>query len=71
MQGEFIISSNPSGGDPPLHPPHLPDPSEKLFNDSKMVYVIATKYVAESASYAFWKANRLVYNVSSETVSFS
>lgn len=33
-----------------------------------MIYVIATTYVAESASYAFWKAGYLVYNISNDEV---
>lgn len=50
----------------PFVPKPLPDPSG--WNESKMVYVIATTFVAESASYAFWEAGQLVYNVTSDQV---
>jgi hypothetical protein len=63
-KGEFLLSGNPQ--DPPFSPPPLPDPSADHFNESKMVYVIATTYVAESASYAFWKAGLMQYNTSSD-----
>ena len=62
LQGEFLQIATPQ--DPPFTPPPFPDPSN--YNDSKMIYVIASKYVAESASYAFWKAGLMVYNISSE-----
>ena len=54
--------------EPHFLPPPLPDPSGDLFNNSKMVYMIATTYVIETASYAYWKAHMLVYNVSSDKV---
>ena len=59
LQGEFLLHTK--SYDPPFDPPPLPYPSAE-FNDSKMVYIIATNYVAETALYAFWKAGFLTYN---------
>ena len=55
--------------DPPFPPPPFPDPS--LRNYSKMVYLQASSYVAESASWAFWKAGLLSYNISNDKVRHS
>ena len=64
MQGEFRLGKDPQ--DPPFPPPPFPDPS--LRNFSKMIYLQGSTYVAESASWAFWKAGLLSYNVSNEQV---
>ena len=64
-QGEFRLVSSPQ--EPPFSPPPLPDPS--LRNLTSMVYVQATTYVAESASWAFWKAGLMAYNVTNDKVS--
>ncbi|CAI8033026.1 Bactericidal permeability-increasing protein [Geodia barretti] len=61
-KGEILIQSDPTN--PPFTPPPLPDPSEEKFPGSKMIYLVISKYVAESASYAFWKAGRMTYNLS-------
>ena len=36
-----------------------------------MIYIIASTYVAESASYAFWKAGYLAYNITNDMVELS
>jgi hypothetical protein len=63
-KGEIQVQSDPT--DPPFTPPPLPDPSEEKFPGSKMVYLVISKYVAESASYAFWKAGRMTYILSTK-----
>ena len=66
LQGEILLKSDPK--DPPFQPPPLPDPSEEMFPGSEMVYLVISKYVAESASYAFWKAGQMNYNISTKEV---
>ena len=66
LQGEILIQSDPTN--PPFTPPPLPDPSEEKFPGSKMIYLVISKYVAESASYAFWKAGQMTYNLSTTDV---
>jgi hypothetical protein len=63
-KGEFRLGKDPQ--DPPFPPPPFPDPS--LRNFSKMIYLQGSTYVAESASWAFWKAGLLSYNVSNEQI---
>lgn len=63
-QGEFLLHMN--SYDPPFDPPPLPDPSAE-FNNSKMIYIIATNYVAETALYAYWKAGYLTFNKTVKT----
>jgi lipopolysaccharide-binding protein len=64
MKGEFRLVKDPQ--DPPFPPPPFPDPS--LRNFSKMIYLQGSTYVAESASWAFWKAGLLSYNVSNDKI---
>ena len=61
-----MLQSDPT--DPPFSAPPLPDPSNDVFNDSKMIYIVVSKYVAESASYAFMKAGQLETNITSDQV---
>jgi lipopolysaccharide-binding protein len=64
MKGEFRLVKDPQ--DPPFPPPPFPDPS--LRNFSQMIYLQGSSYVAESASWAFWKAGFLSYNVSNDKI---
>ena len=66
FQGEFLLL--PNATDPPFQPPPLPDPSEEDFPNTKMVHIVVSNYVAETAAYAFKEAGQLAYNITSDKV---
>ena len=66
FQGEFQLLTNAT--DPPFQPPPLPDPSEEEFPETKMIHIVVSKYVAETAAYAFKEAGQLAYNITSGQV---
>jgi hypothetical protein len=62
-KGEFQLLTNAT--DPPFQPPPLPDPSEEEFPETKMIHIVVSKYVAETAAYAFKETGQLAYNITS------